>query len=201
MLTADRVDVARGRIAVDRQVIESRPGPKLGLPQSRRQRTTMFPRPHTAGRRSRGPGRATVGRAARRRAAVPRSPGGRARWSNTRRNVFDSPPVARRLARDDDGDSVWTFHSPFGTHSRRGRCRSPALASRTSPTSWATPLCASAKTSSDPTPTSTTASTSHRLRPSHHRANQRARMRGPSRSDRATGVDSHRECDLTSHPS
>ena len=42
-LTADRIDVDRRRIVVDRQVVETRKGLKLGPPKSRRKRTTMFP--------------------------------------------------------------------------------------------------------------------------------------------------------------
>ena len=42
-LTADRVDVDRRRIVVDRQVIETGRNLKLAPPKNRRRRTTMFP--------------------------------------------------------------------------------------------------------------------------------------------------------------
>jgi integrase len=42
-LRANRVDVARRRITIDRQAIETRSGLKLALPKSRRKRITMFP--------------------------------------------------------------------------------------------------------------------------------------------------------------
>jgi hypothetical protein len=42
-LTADRVDVARRRILVDRQVVEGRHGLVMAPPKNRRRRTTMYP--------------------------------------------------------------------------------------------------------------------------------------------------------------
>jgi hypothetical protein len=42
-LTADRVDLSRRRITVDRQVIETRSALKLSLPKGRRRRLTMYP--------------------------------------------------------------------------------------------------------------------------------------------------------------
>lgn len=42
-LTADRVDPARRRILVDRQVVEGRNGLALSPPKNRRKRTTMYP--------------------------------------------------------------------------------------------------------------------------------------------------------------
>jgi len=42
-LRANRVDAARRRITIDRQVIETRSGLKLALPKSRCKRVTMVP--------------------------------------------------------------------------------------------------------------------------------------------------------------
>ena len=92
-LSADRVDPARRRIVVDRQVVETRHALKLGPPKSRRRRTTMYP--------ARTPAGVDLAALVRRRlaelgpdAVVFPSPRGHwARRSNYRRNVFD--PAAR----------------------------------------------------------------------------------------------------------
>jgi integrase len=110
-LTADRVDVARRRVVVDRQVIETRRGLKLAPPKSRRKRTTMFPA-RTA------EGVELVGLVERRLAELPVDgllfPSSRGRWarrSNYRRTVFEPAARAAGWPRDDDRRSPWTFHS------------------------------------------------------------------------------------------
>lgn len=110
-LTADRVDLDRRRISVDRQVIETSHGLKLAPPKNRRRRTTMFPANTPAG----------VDLAAlveRRLAELPAdglvfpSPKGHwARRSNYRRNLFDPAATDAGWPRRADGRWQWTFHS------------------------------------------------------------------------------------------
>jgi integrase len=110
-LTADRIDVDRRRIVVDRQVIETRRALKLAPPKNRRRRTTMFP--------ARTPGGVDLaGLVARRLAELPPdgvlfpSPKGHwARRSNYRRNIFDPAAVAAGWPKQPDGRWAWTFHS------------------------------------------------------------------------------------------
>jgi integrase len=109
-LTADRIDLARRLITVDRQVVETRSALKLTLPKGRRRRATMFPASTPegvdlaalVGRRLAELGPADV--------LFPAPQGGWARRSNYGRNVWD------RAARDagwprHDGRWRWTFHS------------------------------------------------------------------------------------------
>lgn len=110
-LTADRVDVVGRRVVVDRQVIETRHGLRLGPPKSRRKRTTMFP--------VRTPRGVDVAGLVRRRLAelpadgllFPSPRGGWARRSNYRRSVFGPAATAADWPRRDAGRPVWTFHS------------------------------------------------------------------------------------------
>lgn len=133
-LTADRVDLARRRITVDRQVIESRHGLKLAPPKNRRRRTTMFP--------ARTPGGVDLAEFLERRLAelpedgllFPSPKGQWARRSNYRRNLFDPAATAAGWPRRGDGRWQWTFHSlrqVFATWA----LASLAPASKTSPRS------------------------------------------------------------------
>lgn len=110
-LTADRIDVARRRIIVDRQVIETRHCLKLSAPKGRKQRVTMYPARTPAGanlaemllRRLReiGP-----------RDLVFPSPRGKwARRSGYARRVFHPAAQAAGWPRQADGRWAWTFHS------------------------------------------------------------------------------------------
>jgi integrase len=110
-LTADRVDVARRRILVDRQVVEGRHGLALSPPKNRRRRTTMYP--------ARTPGGAELGALLARRLGeltpdglvFPSPRGAWARRSNYRRNTFDPAADAAGWPRRPDGRRAWTFHS------------------------------------------------------------------------------------------
>jgi integrase len=110
-LTADRVDVARRRILVDRQVVEGRHGLALAPPKNRRRRTTMYP--------ARTPGGAELGALLARRLSEIRPdglvfPSPRGAWprrSNYRRNTFDPAADAAGWPRRPDGRRAWTFHS------------------------------------------------------------------------------------------
>lgn len=160
-LTADRVDAARRRIVVDRQVLETRRDLKLAPPKSRRRRTTMFPARtpegvDLAGLLDRRLGELAVdgllfpsprdgGRGARTTAATS---------STQRLEPQAGPDATTRLS---CGRST-----RYATCSRPGPSPSRVPGSKTSPASWATPLCASPRTSASPLrPTSTTASTKH----------------------------------------
>ncbi|MGH9152551.1 MAG: tyrosine-type recombinase/integrase [Acidimicrobiales bacterium] len=109
-LTAERVDLPRRRISVDRQVIETRSALKETLPKGRRQRVTMFPALTPAG----------VDLAAlveRRLAEVPDDglvfpapQGGWARRSNYGRNTWDPAAVSVEWPRR-NGRWAWSFHS------------------------------------------------------------------------------------------
>ncbi|MGH9156459.1 MAG: tyrosine-type recombinase/integrase [Acidimicrobiales bacterium] len=179
-LTADRVDVARRRIVVDRQVIETRRGLKLGPPKSRRKRTTMFP--------ARTPDgvdlAALVGR---RLGELPADgllfPSPRGQWarrSNYRRNVFDPAATAAGWPRHDNGTLVWTFHSLRHVFATWALAQPGARIEDVSPASSATPPSASPKTStSPPTPTSTTAST--KPPPDAHKSDGVRRSRAAAR--------------------
>ena len=110
-LTADRVDMARRRILVDRQVVEGRHGLALAPPKNRRRRTTMYP--------ARTPGGAELGALLARRLSeirpdglvFPSPRGAWARRSNYRRNTFDPAADAAGWPRRPDGRRAWTFHS------------------------------------------------------------------------------------------
>lgn len=110
-LTADRVDVVRRRILVDRPVVETRRSLKLGPPKSRRRRITMYP--------ARTPGGVDLTALVGRRLAelgpdgvVFSSPRGRwARRSNYRRNIFDLAAAAAGWPRRAAGRWQWSLHS------------------------------------------------------------------------------------------
>lgn len=110
-LTADRVDVALRRIRVDRQVIETCHGLKLGAPKSRRQRTTMFP--------ASTPLRVDLTALIYRRLAelpddglvFPSPDGEWQRRNNYRRRVFAPAATKAEWPRADGGRFHWTFHS------------------------------------------------------------------------------------------
>ena len=110
-LTADRVDAARRRISVDRQVIETRSALKEDLPKGRRRRVTMFPALTPAGvdlaalvdrRLAELPGDGLV---------FPAPRGGWARRSNYGRNTWDPAAASIDWPRTAGGRWAWTFHS------------------------------------------------------------------------------------------
>jgi integrase len=110
-LTADRVDPARRRVGVDRQVIEARGHLRETLPKGRRRRVTLYP--------ARTPANIDLAALVERRLAelppdgimfpAPRS--GWARRSNYGRNLWDPAATQAGWPRDDDGGWAWTFHS------------------------------------------------------------------------------------------
>jgi integrase len=110
-LTADRVDAARRRILVDRQVVESRHGLALAPPKNRRRRATMYP--------ARTPGGAELAALLARRLAelgpdglvFPSPRRAWARRSNYRRSTFEPAAEAAGWPRRPDGRRAWTFHS------------------------------------------------------------------------------------------
>ena len=110
-LTADRLDLARRRIAVDRQVVESQRGLRLGPPKNRRRRTTMFPAKTPTGVDL----AAMVGRRLGELPAdgllFPSPKGAWARRSNHRRNIFEPAATAAGWPPRADGRWHWTFHS------------------------------------------------------------------------------------------
>ncbi len=109
-LSADRVDTARRRIAVDRQLVETRHDLRLGPPKSRRRRTTMYP--------ARTPGGVDLAELVERRLGELGAddilfPSPRGRWprrSNYRRNTFE-PAAAAGWPLDARGRRAWSFHS------------------------------------------------------------------------------------------
>jgi len=110
-LTADRVDLQRRRITVDRQVIETRSALKADLPKGRRRRVTMFPATTPAG--------IDLAALVERRLAelgpegllFPAPRGGWARRSNYGRNTWDPAATAVGWPRSDNGRWHWSFHS------------------------------------------------------------------------------------------
>jgi len=110
-LTADRIDPARRRITVDRQVIETRSSLKLTLPKGRRRRVTMYP--------AATPGAVDLAALVEKRLAeiapddlvFPAAKGGWARRSNYGRNLWDPAATSIGWPRKDDGRWAWTFHS------------------------------------------------------------------------------------------
>ncbi|MGH9282350.1 MAG: tyrosine-type recombinase/integrase [Acidimicrobiales bacterium] len=110
-LTVDRLDAARRRIVVDRQVVETRRSLKLGPPKSRRKRTTMYPARTPAGVDLAALVGRRLGELGPDGVVFP-SPRGRwARRSNYRRNVFDPAAAAAGWPRRPDGRWQWSFHS------------------------------------------------------------------------------------------
>jgi integrase len=110
-LSADRVDLGRRRITLDRQVIETRSALKLSLPKGRRRRVTMLP--------ARTPGGVDLAALVDRRLGeleadalvFPAPRGGWARRSNYGRNTWDPAAAAAGWPRRADGRWAWTFHS------------------------------------------------------------------------------------------
>jgi hypothetical protein len=110
-LTADRVDVSRRCITVDRQVVETRHELSLGPPKNRRRRTTMYP--------ARTPSGIDLAHMVERRLAEVGSealvfPSPRGCWprrSNYRRNTFEPAARAAGWPRTAEGRWAWTFHS------------------------------------------------------------------------------------------
>jgi integrase len=110
-LTADRVDIERRRITVDRQVVETRSALKLTLPKGRRRRMTMFP--------ARTPGDVDLAALVERRLAeinpdglvFPAPRGGWARRSNYGCNTWDPTAITIGWPQRDDGRWAWTFQS------------------------------------------------------------------------------------------
>ena len=110
-LRANRVDVARRRITVDRQVIETRSGLKLAPPKSRRKRVTMFP--------AATPADVDLAAMVTRRLdevgpdglLFPAPHGKWARRSNYGRNIWDPAAEVVGWPRRADGHWAWTFHS------------------------------------------------------------------------------------------
>jgi integrase len=110
-LTADRIDVDRRRITVDRQVIETRQGVKLAPPKNRRRRTTMFPAGTPAGVDLAAMVERRLGELPADGLVFPSPKGHWARRSNYRRNLFDPAATAAGWPRRADGRWQWTFHS------------------------------------------------------------------------------------------
>ena len=110
-LTADRVDLDRRRITIDRQTIETRNRLKLDLPKGRRRRVTMFPATTPAGvdlaalvdKRLREVGAEGL--------LFPAPRGGWPRRSNYGRNLWDPAAQLVDWPRREDGRWFWTFHS------------------------------------------------------------------------------------------
>jgi integrase len=107
-LSADRVDPTRRRIAVDRQLIETRHDLRLGPPKSRRRRTTMYP--------ARTPGgvelvERRVGELGADDILFPSPRGCWPRRSNYRRNTFEPAAAAAGWPLDARGRRAWSFHS------------------------------------------------------------------------------------------
>jgi hypothetical protein len=152
-LTADRVDAARRRILVDRQVVEGRHGLALAPPKNRRRRTTMYP--------ARTPQGAELGKLlARRRAELPArglvfpslgAPGPGALATGATPSTPPPRPPAGPAVPTAGGPGPST---PCATSSPPGPSPGPAPASRTSPAFSATPLCGSPRTCTSP-PTAT----------------------------------------------
>jgi integrase len=110
-LTADRVDPARRRITVDRQIIETRSALKLTPPKGQRPRITMYPALTPCGvdlaalvdRRLQELGPSDL--------LFPAARGGWARRSNYGRNIWQPAATTVAWPRTDTGQWAWTFHS------------------------------------------------------------------------------------------
>jgi integrase len=110
-LTADRVDLARRRITVDRQVIETSHGLKLAPPKNRRRRTTMFPSKTPSGVDLAALVERRLGELPTDGLLFPSPKGHWARRSNYRRNLFDPAATTAGWPRRADGRWQWTSHS------------------------------------------------------------------------------------------
>jgi integrase len=110
-LTADRIDPARRRIVIDRQLLETRSGLRLSAPKNRRRRITMYPARTPAGLDLAGMVERRLGELGPTDIVFPSPKGQWARRSNFHRNHFGA---AARLAGwpvRPNGRFVWTFHS------------------------------------------------------------------------------------------
>jgi integrase len=109
-LTASQLTPTARRIAVDRQVVETRSALKPALPKGRRRRVTMYP--------SNTPGGVDLATLVERRLAelppdgllFPAPQGGWLRRSNYGRGLWDPAAQSIDWPRQDDG-WLWTFHS------------------------------------------------------------------------------------------
>jgi integrase len=110
-LTADRIDLGRRRIVIDRQIIETRGGLKLSHPKNRRRRITMFPATAPVGVDLAGMVERRLAELAPDALMFPSPKGHWARRSNYRRNIFDPAANTARWPRGADGRCRWTFHS------------------------------------------------------------------------------------------
>ncbi len=110
-LTADRVDAARRRITVDRQVIETRTALKVTLPKGRRRRVTMFPAATPGGVDLAAMVERRLGEVEADGLVFPAPRGGWARRSNYGRNTWDPAATAAGWPRTSAGRWAWTFHS------------------------------------------------------------------------------------------
>lgn len=109
-LTASQLTPSTRRIAVDRQVVETRSALKLALPKGRRRRVTMYP--------ASTPGGVDLAAMVERRLGelppdgllFPAPQGGWLRRSNYSRGLWDPAAHSIDWARDSNG-WLWTFHS------------------------------------------------------------------------------------------
>ncbi len=110
-LTADRIDPARRRITVDRQVIETRSSLKLTLPKGRRRRVTMYPAATPGGVELTALVEKRLAEIAPNDLVFPAPRGGWARRSNYGRNLWDPAATSIGWPRNGDRGWAWTFHS------------------------------------------------------------------------------------------
>jgi integrase len=110
-LTADRLDPATRRIAVDRQVIETRHTLCLDAPKNRRRRVTMYPARTPEGVLLDELVACRVGELGPEGLVFPAPRGGWARRSNYARNLFHPAAADAGWPRRPDGRWRWTFHS------------------------------------------------------------------------------------------
>jgi integrase len=110
-LRASRVDVARRRITIDRQVIETRSGLKLALPKSRRKRLTMFLATTASDIDLTAMITRRLGEVGPDGLRFPSPHGQWVRRSNYGRNLWDPAAETVGWPRRAGGHWAWTFHS------------------------------------------------------------------------------------------
>jgi integrase len=110
-LSADRIEPARRRVNVDRQIIETRSALKETLPKGRRRRVTMYPATTPAGVDLAGLVTARLGEVGPEGLMFPAPRGGWSRRSNYGRNTWEPAAVAVNWPRRHDGRWAWSFHS------------------------------------------------------------------------------------------
>ncbi len=110
-LTADRVDLTRRRIVVDRQVVETRHQLSLGPPKNRRRRTTMYPARTPEGLDLAALVERRLGELGPEALVFPLPRGRWPRRSNYRRNTFEPAAAAAGWPSSGEGRRAWTFHS------------------------------------------------------------------------------------------